>query len=35
MNNSLKDKKVVVIGASSGIGLAVAKLIAAEGAKVI
>ena len=34
MNNSLRDKKVVIIGGSSGIGLAVAKLIAAEGAKI-
>lgn len=34
MNNSLRDKKVVIIGGSSGIGLAVAKLIAAKGAKI-
>lgn len=34
MDNSLKDRKVVIIGGSSGIGLAVAKLIAAEGAKI-
>ena len=34
MDNSLKDRRVVIIGGSSGIGLAVAKLIAAEGAKI-
>ena len=34
MTNTLKDKKIIVIGGSSGIGLAVAKLIAAEGAKI-
>ena len=34
MKASLTNQQVVVIGASSGIGLAVAKLVAAEGAKV-
>src|ERR1700716_1332857 len=33
--NSLQDKRVVVLGGSSGIGLAVAQQAAAEGAKVI
>lgn len=32
---SLKNKRVVIIGGSSGIGLATAKMAAAEGAKVI
>ena len=35
MEDSLKNKKVIIIGGSSGIGLAVAKLIAAEGANTI
>ena len=34
MTNTLENKKVIIIGGSSGIGLAVAKLIAAEGAKI-
>ena len=33
--NSLQDKRVVVLGGSSGIGLAVAQLAAAQGAKVV
>ena len=33
--NGLQDKRVVVVGGSSGIGLAVAQLAAAEGAKVV
>jgi len=32
---SLNEKKVVVIGGSSGMGLAVAKMVAAEGAEVV
>ena len=35
MTNSLEKQKIVVIGGSSGIGLAVAKAVAAEGAKLI
>ena len=33
--NGLQDKRVVVVGGSSGIGLAVAQLAAAQGAKVV
>jgi NAD(P)-dependent dehydrogenase (short-subunit alcohol dehydrogenase family) len=33
--NGLQDKRVVVLGGSSGIGLAVAQLAAAQGAKVV
>jgi NAD(P)-dependent dehydrogenase (short-subunit alcohol dehydrogenase family) len=33
--NGLQDKRVVVLGGSSGIGLAVAELAAAQGAKVV
>jgi len=33
--NSVKDKIIIVTGASAGIGLATAKLLAKEGAKVI
>lgn len=35
MTSSLENKKIVVIGGSSGMGLAVAKAVAAEGAKLI
>ena len=35
MNNTIQHKKIVVAGASSGIGLASARLLAAEGAEVI
>ena len=35
MTNSLEKQKIVVIGGSSGIGLSVAKAVAAEGAKLI
>ncbi|MEJ2374352.1 MAG: SDR family NAD(P)-dependent oxidoreductase, partial [Pseudolabrys sp.] len=31
----LKDKKVVVVGGSSGIGLAVAEMAKAQGAEII
>ena len=31
----LQDKQVVVLGGSSGVGLAVAQLAAAQGAKVV
>lgn len=34
MNANLTNQNIVIIGGSSGIGLAVAKLIAAEGAKI-
>ena len=34
MNNTIQHKKIVVAGASSGIGLASAQLLAAEGAVV-
>ena len=34
MIHSLQNKKVIIIGGSSGIGFAVAKLIAAEGANI-
>lgn len=33
--NPLKDKKVVVIGGSSGMGFAIAKAAAAESAQVV
>src|SRR6204780_5463847 len=33
--NGLQDKRVIVLGGSSGIGLAVAQLAAAQGAKVV
>jgi NAD(P)-dependent dehydrogenase (short-subunit alcohol dehydrogenase family) len=35
MENSLKDKKILVVGGSSGIGLAVAKVVYKLGAKVV
>lgn len=35
MTNSLENKKIVVLGGSSGMGLAVAKAVAAEGAKLV
>ena len=35
MSNSLSGKKVVIIGASSGIGLAVAKMVAELNASVV
>lgn len=35
LGNGLKDKRVVVLGGSSGIGLAVAERAASEGAKVV
>lgn len=34
-NSALKDKRVILFGGSSGIGLATAKLAGAEGAKVV
>ncbi len=34
MSAQLENQNIVIIGASSGIGLAVAKLIAARGAKI-
>lgn len=35
LNSVLKNKKIILFGGSSGIGLATAKLAAAEGAKVV
>jgi NAD(P)-dependent dehydrogenase (short-subunit alcohol dehydrogenase family) len=35
MENSLKDKKILVVGGSSGIGLAVAKFVYKLGARVV
>lgn len=35
VSNSLKGKRVILMGASSGIGFATAKAVAAEGAKVV
>jgi len=35
INQSLKDKRVIILGGSSGLGLATAKFAAAEGANVV
>lgn len=35
LNSSLKDKRIVILGGSSGIGLAVAKVASAAGAQVV